>query len=441
MKNKIQYSLFISLVFMFSSCMREEQRLFPESAALRMNHAVDNAKSVLIAQSDVNGWIMEYFPTNATEGYTFLMSFKSNTFVTIAGRNQYMPTYTTDSSAYEVIGDMGPVLTFDTYNKIFHLFSNPVDPSGGNLGNGLLGDYEFIIMNISSGNEITLQGKKRGTAILMHPLAQGQDWKGYFDLLDSMNTTIFNSKIPVMLTLQNSNEGDSIYYLKNGATHIFTAIAQNATDASAPGNNIPFIITDYGLRFAQPFAMGVDSVQSFKLSDDKNELVCTDEGKNAKITGPDLVSFYFDTTDANNMQWVMLSGPDYMSPAVQTIYNKMTQSFAGLNAPLSQIAFRYATNGGDMIYITTTKNQYGSLFFDKTQIPEGVQYLFKNTFGAGADNGRAFYNSCAGVADLMALFSSAFKIDYANSTSRLIPSYVKLTDVSNPNVWFVLKVQ
>ena len=441
MKNKIQFSLFIALVFMFSSCQREESRLFSESSALRMNHAIDNAKSVLITQSNANGWIMEYFPTNDTEGYTFLMSFSENTFVTIAGRNQYMPTYTTDASAYEVIGDMGPVLTFDTYNNVFHLFSNPVDPSGGNTGNGLMGDYEFIIMNISSDNVITLQGKKRGTTVLMHPLAQGQDWKGYFDILDGVNSTIFSPKFSATLTLTGGNEGDSIFYLSNGASHIFTAQTQQEIDAYLPGNNIPFIITDYGLRFAQPLAMGADTVQTFKLSENKNELVCMDAGVNAKITGPDLISFYFATTDVSNLRWVMLSGTEYMSPSVQAIYNRIAQSFINVSTSLSQISFRNTSANGNLIYMTTQKNQYGSLLFDREQISGGVKYMFKNAFGTGVDNGKAFYDKNDGVADLMTLLSSSFKIDYTNATSIFYPTLVKLTDISNPDVWFVLQAQ
>ena len=131
MKINIKYSLIIGLTLVFSSCLREEEDLFPESAALRLNHAIENARQVLISPSNSNGWVMEYFPTNDTEGYTFLMSFSANTFATIAARNKYTPVYTTEKSAFDVIGDNGPVLTFNTYNKVFHLFSDPKDPKGG----------------------------------------------------------------------------------------------------------------------------------------------------------------------------------------------------------------------------------------------------------------------------------------------------------------------
>lgn len=333
MKKKIQYSLIIGVVFMLSSCLGEEKNLFPESAALRLNNSIANAKQVLVNQSqgNNNGWIMEYFPTNDTEGYTFLMSFNNSKSATIAARNQYTPVYTTETSVYDIVGDTGPVLTFDSYNKVFHLFSNPVDPNGGNVGNGLKGDYEFIVLNISPDNVITLKGKKRGTTILMRPLAQGQDWKGYFDVLDKMDTTLFGALYPQLL-LQIS---DNKYILSNGYTHIFNAKLDGG-DPLDVGSNLPFIITDYGIRLGSPFIQNEDSTQQFALNEGKTALV---DVKDASITiTPEPISSFINKSSSK-----YYASQDDLKGAFLSTFNKMAIEFNtqyGGRRDLTAIGFR-----------------------------------------------------------------------------------------------------
>jgi len=443
MKNNIQYILLTGLVFFFSSCLREEKNLFPESAALRLNHAVDNARQVLIDQSKNNGWIMEYFPTNDTEGYTFLMSFSDNTFVTIAAKNRYTTTYTTDESAFEVIGDVGAVLTFDTYNKVFHLFSNPVDPSGGNTGLGLMGDYEFIIMDISPDNVITLKGKKRGTTIIMRPLPQGQDWKGYFEELDGMDTTIFNPKLPATLTLQGSNEGDSLYYLSNGATHIFTAQTQDQNDALDPGSNIPFIITDYGLRFAQPVAMGKDSVQTFKLSDDKNELVCTDAGKNAKITALAPADFFLSFIN-NSRAMAFVYSDANMSLSVKTAYAVIDNGVTSLSRKLDYIQFVNNKDWSTSLAVRTSRTGgtaiEGFLSFTITKKNDSeIELTFNGFTGNYNPNGKTYYDNYSGISDFVAMVAGSYKSEIRGIA--LSSGLIRLTSTTDPNKWFDLQAK
>jgi len=439
MKTFIKYILLTSLVFFFSSCLWEEKNLFPESAALRLNHAVDNAKQTLIDQSKNNGWIMEYFPTNDTEGYTFLMSFSDNTFVTVAAKNQYTTGYTTDESAFEIIGDVGPVLTFDTYNEVFHYFSNPDNPQGL----GLMGDYEFIIMNISPDNEITLKGKKRETTILMRPLAQGQDWKGYFDILDGMDATIFNPKLPATLTLKGSNDGDSLYYLSNGATHIFTAQTQDQINALDPGSNIPFIITDYGLRFAQPVAMGKDSVQTFKLSDDKNELVCVDEGRNAKITALAPADYFLSFIN-NRRSMAFVYSDASMSPSVKTTYAVINDGVTAKSRKLEYLQFVNDKTWGASLTIRTSRtggtNIDGFFSFTMTKNNDSEIALTFNGFTGNYNaNGKTYYDTYDGVSNFIGFVEGAYKLNIQGNA--LMSGLVRLTSTTDPNKWFDLQAK
>ena len=438
MKRIIKYISLVGLIFILSSCLSEEKNLFPESAALRLNHAIENTKQILISPSNNNGWVMEYFPNNDTEGYTFLMSFNSNTFATIAAKNKYSPNYTTDESAFDVIGDNGPVLTFNTYNKVFHLFSDPKDPHGGNSldGIGLLGDYEFIIMNVAN-DLITLKGKKRGTDILMYPLTKGQDWKAYFEILDDMSSSLFNPKLPVMFTMK-ANTGDSIYYLTNGSNHIFTARTQREIDTEDAGRNIPFIITDYGLRFAQPFDVCGNPVQSFRLSDDKNKLVCIDKNVQVEITGEELSSLFLNS---HTVLWAF--NPNLLSEQVTSLYKRIVNSCISVyQAEEVTIGIGYSVSRRTfelrLIFVRNAGRQTltGNLSLSATSVSTNV-ISFQAT-GAGDNNGLTFYSRIDGYKEMAELISKSFTL----STDILInPSNMKFMQIGGTDVWFLTNCQ
>ena len=440
MRKNIKYSLIIGLALIFSSCLHEEEDLFSESAALRLNHAIENAKQVLISPSNNNGWVMEYFPTNDMEGYTFLMSFSANTFATIAAKNKYTPVYTTEESAFDVIGDNGPVLTFNTYNKVFHLFSDPKDPMGGsNLdGIGLGGDYEFNIINTAN-DLMTLKGKKRGTGILMYPLAQRQEWKGYFDLLDQMDASIFNPRLPVTLTLK-KNEGDDLYYLSNGSTHIFTARTQSEIDAEDPGRSIPFIITNYGLRFAQPFDMGGDSVQTFRLSDDKSRLVCIDENVQAEIVGEELSSLFLNTYST---LWTF--DPAALSEQVTSIYERIVNSCISVYQAVEvTVGIGYSASRRSfelrLIFVRNTntgrQTLTGNLSLSASSVSANV-VSFQAT-GTGDGNGLTFSSRIDGYKDMAELISRSFTL---STDTPINPVNMKFIQVEETEVWFLTNCQ
>ena len=70
-------SLFIAvLVLLLSSCTLNEAELFNMSASEQINKPLTDNMSLL--QSAKNGWAMEYFATETSPGYTFLMKFNTN---------------------------------------------------------------------------------------------------------------------------------------------------------------------------------------------------------------------------------------------------------------------------------------------------------------------------------------------------------------------------
>ena len=107
-----------------TSCNNEVEDLFDKSAAERTQEAVDEYSSVLTANG--GKWVLEYFTNPDEPGYIYIFTFDNNGSVKISGKNLWIGNaFKSETSAWEVISDNGPVLTLNTYNTIFHLFANP----------------------------------------------------------------------------------------------------------------------------------------------------------------------------------------------------------------------------------------------------------------------------------------------------------------------------
>lgn len=74
-------------------------------------------------------------------------------------------------SLFSIKKDIGPTLNFDTYNSLFHYFSDSDISGGAGTGKGYEGDYEFLLRSHTE-NEIVLRGKKTKNIIRMTRLAE-----------------------------------------------------------------------------------------------------------------------------------------------------------------------------------------------------------------------------------------------------------------------------
>src|SRR5690606_29797128 len=166
---KLKHIIFAFLLpaILITSCKREEDRIFEESASARMSEAIANAYKVL--QGSDGGWVMTYYPSDdqAFGGYTIFTKFISNAQVIIAADAVESP----QTSTYSVIHESGPVLSFNGYNKAIHWFSEPGMDNGG-IGaddTGMKGDFEFIVLKATP-DSVVLKSKRSGTEVVMLPL-------------------------------------------------------------------------------------------------------------------------------------------------------------------------------------------------------------------------------------------------------------------------------
>lgn len=202
----------VAVASLLSACNRDEKSLFDQSAAERSQYMLDNAQKVLVSQ---DSWEMLYFANRESRGYNIVVKFFSNGKVIASAQNALTTKnqLLTDSSTWVLANDYGPIISFDTYNKVLHAWADPRED-----GDGYLGDYEFLILEANA-NRIMLKGKKHSAYILLRPMPK-MEIADYFSTCNSQLSKYFGND--AIMTLY---QGGNAYYLHNGASGIFTLTA------------------------------------------------------------------------------------------------------------------------------------------------------------------------------------------------------------------------
>ena len=226
------------------ACSRDEESLFDKPAAQRAQEAITNAFDVLT--SNETGWEMAYFPNleASAKGYNMVLKFSKNGNVSVTAKNSATTNnkiMTDTASTWAVKSDYGPILTFDTYNDVFHAFSDP-----GNDGAGLLGDYEFLILKATP-ELVLLKGKKHSAYTVMRPM-KNTDLEAYFAACEKMQTLLFGNYNIVTL-----HQGNEKMYLYNGASGQFQSAAYGSPLIAEAATYHPVCATEDGIIVSTGF--------------------------------------------------------------------------------------------------------------------------------------------------------------------------------------------
>ena len=246
---KTKYLVIIGLLAAtFAACSRDEESLFEKPAAIRAQEAIENAFDVLTSAE--NGWEMAYFPNleASAKGYNMVVKFSKNGNVSVTAKNSAttMNKIMTDTaSTWAVKSDYGPILTFDTYNDVFHAFSDP-----GNDGAGLLGDYEFLILKATP-ELVLLKGKKHSAYTVMRPM-KNPDLTAYFAACEKMQSKLFGNNNIVTL-----HQGDKKMYLYKGSEGQFQSAAYGSPLVAEAATYHPVCATEDGIIVSMGFGEDV----------------------------------------------------------------------------------------------------------------------------------------------------------------------------------------
>ena len=447
MKKIFSISLLFCAALVFVGCAGEEDDLFNKTAPERLNEASDLYSSRLTAQP--NGWAMQLYPTTKDEapygnGYLLLLRFNTNHTVVAAMNNSMSSNvFKEDSSAWDVITDNGPVLTFNTYNTVIHTFTNPEDISStgskdepnDETGTGIGGDYEYIITDApEDASYMMLKGKKRGTYNLLTPVEEGIDYQSYLEDVKNFQNNMFPSNSP---TYDIVHYGDSIYKME-GANDGIPNIYPFDKDAVINESFNPFLVTkrgdDYYLRFRDAKTYGDVTVQEFKYISDKDVFESVDN-ENYYIAGDDPLRF-FDSTIGTSYRWVLRANSD-MSESVKTIVKNVQTGFT--NNPNGKLTFNNASlqfvNGNITLRISYKHGSSQSkvdFVYTYSKQDDGVTFQLEPV----SQSSQNTLNSVPALQSLLDLFGQKLTVSAGSTAFNL--RTIKLTSAQNPSDWFVL---
>lgn len=255
------------------SCKNEEDDIFPESSAVRLEKAKKETAEALCAAP--NGWILQYFPSvpdyaaGYAGGYTFHLDFTDDKAVALTACNFLTGNQAQqETSVWDMIADDGPVLTLNSFNDLFHVFSEPQDD-----GVGFGGDYEFVVMNVAS-DTIMLRGKKTAIDCPLIKLPEGQDPKEYVANVRAEEVAFSNNAILPLLMTTGAGENFEITDLSEGQI----AFVPQGGDAITETQTATYLHTGNGVRLMSPYKGHNDAfaVQNFAFDAD-GRLICKDE--------------------------------------------------------------------------------------------------------------------------------------------------------------------
>lgn len=432
----------MAAAFSLGSCVNEEDDIFDKTAAERLNEASALYSSRL--EASPYGWAMQLYPTydNAKyfgTGYLLLMDFDANHSVKVGmnntmSRNQYLE----DVSAWDIITDNGPVLSFNTYNNCLHAFSDPEDlpftseRGEDETGTGIGGDYEFIIVDApEDASYMMLKGKKRGTYNLLTPLQEGVVFEDYLADVNAFTTLMFanNSLEPDVLYM-----GDAKYRFADAADGVPSIYPYDGDEVTQSIFN-PFLITKrdgkYYLRFRDELTLNEKAAQDFCYDEDNDRFVSVDNS-DCYLEGPDPLAFFAKSLNEDNRRWTW-NRNSQISDSHKTLLTDLNKLFVSKKGSLRSLTIR---NFGGQIQLritykikTETNLDYN---FELSQEDETVKLTYQDAASTAAGN---MYNNYPEVKAFVDAMSRSYNVEGGATNFDL--HQLKLTAADDAEFWFV----
>lgn len=445
---KYLYMLPLAMIA-FSSCTNQEEPIWDQSAAERLEQYKKEYAEVFTSGSGV--WSMEYFSNEDEPGYVFVMKFDKNGSVEISANHKWIGSkFQTETSLWKMIADNGPVLSFNSYNTLFHIFSDPANitgpyaPSEDNndideTGFGHEGDYEFQVMEVSEDqNTVRLLGKKRLYDIFMHRLPEGVTPEQYLDEV-AATPGRFSKKFNDIVMTAEDGEKFIINQMHTGMPSIYP-LTGDAVMQTVSGTGI---FTPEGFRFLKPLAVERADESFFEIY----ELRFNEDGSMAGENVSDIrCTSALENVIRADMTWVI--DPANMTGKIKQLYdaaNAKAIAELGAKNSIGQLDLAYnlvenvlvpqlVTRIGtkvlrDYIAYTYEKDQYGNI------VPSDKLHF---SITGKTTTSEKYDQQIPEYLQLKEYLCGNFVMTVNN---LLIPDVITVTDVSDPASSFTLKAK
>lgn len=432
-KNTTLYILICSLLFIFTGCENEVDSIFSESSIERLEKQKKETREKL--ESAENGWLLEYYPDENAEGVNLFLKFNKSDEVEIACRHyMFNNVLVSDISLFRMISDYGPVLSFDTYNEVLHLFSDPgLKPEGVGFG----GDYEFRIMDNTNDDTIVLRGKKRDIELVLTRFPSDITWEQYCDRVSGMDELLFTNADQTF-SLQTSENSYIVICLEADAyghyEHAFTFTKENAEIEDIP-LRVPYVVTATGVSLVSPVTIDKHTFQRFQLNEEKTALISMEDPSIA-FAGPNLGYYFYNSTK----YWVI--DPAEMSTGLKEVFDRLDTYFKNdypkYTAKLVEVGIQQ-TNGIHQLVVKLISGRdpvIGRFNFNtQMQGKDQMSFLYENPESTNAEH---MYQSSEDLRHFIDMISGVINIE---SDNPINPSDLKFIKNENSSIHFAVSTK
>ena len=447
--NYLISALLVGSIAGFSSCKNEEEDIFDASAAQRLDEYKRQYSAELTA--DGGKWLMEYFANEEEGGYAFVMTFNTDGSVRISGQNTWLGhSYKSEVSLWQIIADNGPVLSFNTYNNVFHIMSDPANITGPDApvnpdqdnrdidetGTGHGGDYEFVIIGLSEdGKTMHLSGKKRLHDIYMRRLEPSVDEIALLSSYEDAAQKTFSNLFPEML-LTDTQSGEQFVF-KGGVKGLFDAWPKDG-DPVVQTVSMNALVGPDNIRFRVPFAIEranpEDSIVVENLvRQDDGTFLCTDNGKNLVLDNIGYGNIF------TNDKFVWKTKSNTLRGGVfDAVYEKIkTETSKNLKKTFRGLEWKYVNAEKTFVLrFDMSGNAAVAYIYGKQEIIDnGNSVKFNISTTDGNTNGKKRLSQLPSLVEFIELLNSTtFVIE---SDRRFAPSTMKFIDANNPENYII----
>lgn len=348
MKKIFNLLLICLAVTLYSSCSPKEDDIFGESSANRITEALKTDNTVLT--SAANGWVMHYYPSamQTYGGYNILVKFNTDGTAKVAS-DRFAPS-TTETTVYDLSQSAGPLLSFNSYSKIIHYFSDPVNPDDiGTKGKGMEGDFEFRLIDVTP-EKVVMTGKKTNSRIVMTPINASTSWEDYLTSISKAERNMAFGAYQYIVGTDTANVTLSYHSM---------TMAYKDKSGAVISQNVPYVITPNSFLLYDTLKIGGTNVTELTYKGGENyEFVTDGEGK-AKMYGVVTplnemliggTSWYFSYDNLSSY------GKPLWNTAMKNLFDKEQETLKYLYIAGTYVRFRSGSYNG---YCTMTASLTG----------------------------------------------------------------------------------